>query len=446
VDLDYKGLSNAGTWLIGRLQTERDKLRVLEGLESALAGAGGFDRAALDTMLSGITQRVFLMRNAHEDAPVLFKSRWALSYLRGPLTPVEIAKLMASKKAARVAAPNASPSGASASGGAGAQAAPRSARPGVAAGVPEYFAPASAGEGAVTYRPMIMGLAKLHFVDSALALDQWRTLGYLAPLADDGSSPVWAESLAAADLKQQLQRSAADGAAFAELPAPALRPDSYAAWGKALAAHLYEHARAKVLVCDALKSTSAPDQPEGEFRAQLAQRGREQRDTAVEALRKKYATKLATLEDRERRAQERIDREKSQLSQQKLQTAFTVGASVLGALFGRKKLSATNVNRAASAARAASRIGRESGDVDRADDNLEAVQRQRAELQGQLEAEIAGIERALDVSSAPVREAQASPRKSDIAIGEIALVWVPWRIAADGFPAPASAINLTRPA
>ena len=78
VDLDYKGLSNAGTWLIGRLQTERDKMRVLEGLESALAGAGNYDRGTLDKMISGITQRVFLMRNVHEDAPVLFKSRWAL--------------------------------------------------------------------------------------------------------------------------------------------------------------------------------------------------------------------------------------------------------------------------------------------------------------------------------------------------------------------------------
>jgi hypothetical protein len=291
-----------------------------------------------------------------------------------------------------------------------------------------------------------MGLAKLHFVDSSLALDQWRTLGYLAPLADDGSAPQWGESLAAPDLKQQLQRSAANGAAFGELPAPALRPESYAAWGKSLSTHLYEHARAKVLVCDALESASAPGQPEGEFRAQLAQRGRERRDAKVEALRKKYSTKLATLEDRERRAQERIEREKSQLSQQKLQTAFSVGASVLGALFGRKKLSATNVNRAASAARAASRIGRESGDVERADDNLEAVRRQRAELQGQLEAEIAAIERALDVASAPVREVQVSPRKADIAIGEVALVWMPWRAGADGFPAPAFAATLTRPA
>ena len=99
VDLDYKGLANCGTWMIGRLQTERDKLRVIEGLESAIAGSGGFDRAALDRMMSALTQRVFLVRNVHDDAPYLMKSRWALSFLRGPLTGPEITRVMAPRKA-----------------------------------------------------------------------------------------------------------------------------------------------------------------------------------------------------------------------------------------------------------------------------------------------------------------------------------------------------------
>ncbi|HWP76930.1 MAG TPA: DUF87 domain-containing protein, partial [Methylomirabilota bacterium] len=87
VDLDYKGLSNTGTWLIGRLQTERDKARVLDGLEGAAGTAGqGFDRAGLERILSGLSTRVFLMNNVHEDHPVVFESRWVMSYLRGPLT------------------------------------------------------------------------------------------------------------------------------------------------------------------------------------------------------------------------------------------------------------------------------------------------------------------------------------------------------------------------
>jgi hypothetical protein len=192
-----------------------------------------------------------------------------------------------------------------------------------------------------------------------------------------------------------------------------------------------------VLVCDALKTTSAPDESEGDFRSRLALAGRERRDAAVEQLRRKYAPRLLALQERERKAMERVEREKAQLSQQKMQTAFTVGASIFGALLGRKTLSATNINRAATAARSAGRIGRESGDVDRADENLGAVQQQRADLQREFDAETAALGSSLDSGAVTLRKVQVSPRKSDIAVGEVALVWAPWRKGADGFPAPA---------
>src|SRR5204862_952033 len=102
--LDYKGLANCGTWFLGRLQTERDKLRVLDGLEGASSAAGAsFDRADMDRMLSGLGNRVFLMNNVHDDHPVVFQSRWALSYLRGPLTRDQIQTLMVEKKSGAAA-------------------------------------------------------------------------------------------------------------------------------------------------------------------------------------------------------------------------------------------------------------------------------------------------------------------------------------------------------
>jgi hypothetical protein len=410
VDLDYKGLSNAGTWLIGRLQTERDKLRVLEGLESAVPGS---DRSTLDRMISGLTPRVFLMRNVHDDAPTLFQSRWALSYLRGPLTGVEISKLMAPK---RSTTPAATPAHAPASDAAS--------RPTLPADVPEYFLAATATGDAPLYKPMVMGSVKLHFVDAKLALDHWQTTAYLAPLSDDGTAVLWDEATSDPELKSRLSKTPAPSSTFSQLPASALRAQSYAAWGKALAAHLFESARSDVLVCDALEATSPPGMSAGDFRAQLALAAREQRDSAVADLKRKYAPKLAAIEDQLRRGAERIERERSQLSQQRMQSAFSIGASVLGAFLGRRTLSASNVNRAASAARAATRIGRESGDVDRANESLEVIQQRQRELQQQFEADVAALGSRFDASSVALRKVQVSPRKSDIAVGEVALVWI----------------------
>jgi hypothetical protein len=430
VDLDYKGLANCGTWLIGRLQTERDKARLIEGLEGALGG--GYDRAELDRMMSALTQRVFLMRNIHDDAPMLMKSRWALSYLRGPMTGPEITRVMAPRKAARAAAVTAAP--AAAAPPAAAVAAPRPALP---ADVTEYFLPATRGDGPVEYRPAVMGLARLHFVDAKLKLDHWTTTAMLAPFADDGKAVDWAAGTASPDLKSRLTRAPATGAGFADLPAAALRAASYPAFGKALAAHLYETARASVLSADALKQVSNPEESEGDFRARLAHVAREQRDADAEALRRKYQPKLTTLQDQIRRADERKAREQSQASQQKLQTAMSVGASILGAFLGRKTLSAGNIGRATSAARSAARIGRENEDVERATETLEVLQQRLQALEAEFAAESARVAAAHETGNIALRSVAVTPRKSDLAIGEIALVWQPWRRGADGFPAPA---------
>src|SRR5882757_7207902 len=148
VDLDYKGLSNAGTWFLGRLQTERDKARVLEGLEGASAEAGStFNRQETERILSGLGNRVFMMNNVHDDHPVVFQSRWCLSYLSGPLTREQIKTLMdpvRSKHSFASAAPTTESAAGAAPSGAAAAAKPRSAgapasssRPVVPAGISE---------------------------------------------------------------------------------------------------------------------------------------------------------------------------------------------------------------------------------------------------------------------------------------------------------------------
>ena len=426
VDLDYKGLANCGTWFIGRLQTERDKLRVIEGLKSALPDTDGTN---LEALMSSLTQRVFLMRNVHDDTPVLMKTRWALSFLRGPLTGPEISRVMAARKS------QAAPAGAATPAGAMAPAA--ASRPAVGAGIAEYFLTATKGAGLVLYKPMVAGFGKLHYIDSGLALDEWQTSGWLAPFDDGGGNASWEDSANAANLKSRLGSAPAADAEYGELPGAALRATSYAGWAKGLQAHLYETARAHLFVCDQFKLASKAGESEGDFRARLNLAAREKRDAAVTALRQRWQVKLLQLQDQVRRAQERREREQSQLNQQRLQTAVSVGSSILGALFGRKALSARNINSVGSAARSASRWGRESQDVDRAAESLEVLQQRLAEAQREVEDEVARLEVTLEAANVTLRAIEVPARKSDIAVGEVALVWTPWRKGADGFPAPA---------
>jgi len=445
VDLDYKGLGNTGTWFIGRLQTDRDKQRVLDGLESALPGGAAGSRATLDRLMGSLTQRVFLMRNVHDDAPQLMQSRWALSYLRGPLTGPEISRLMADRKRdPSTAVAPATPAGASAapaamaatSSAAASGATASSARPAVPADVREYFAAALRGAGPIEYRPMILGTAKLHFVDARSKVDEWRTVTLLAPFSDSGDEVEWPPAGEGAAPGVLADQPAAD-AQFATLPAAALRAQNYARWGKALAASLYESARAGIYSSKTLAMTSQPGESEGDFRARLAHAARERRDAAVEKIRDRYAAKRTSLADQVRRAEERVGRERDQLSERRTQTAVSVGSAVLGALFGRKALSASTVGRAGTAARTASRVGREQADVARAEDNLAVLTQRLADLDAECEAALAVAATDFDASTLALEHRSIAPRKSDIAIGEISLVWVPWRRGADGFPAPA---------
>jgi hypothetical protein len=431
VDLDYKGLGNTGTWLIGRLQTERDRDRLLDGLSSALAGSGP-TREELAGLLGSLTQRVFLMRNVHDDVPVLMKSRWALSYLRGPLTPAEISRLMAPRKQAAAAA-------SAMSAVAPTSAIPGSAdgavvRPALAADIAESFAPVRGAVDGITYRPRVLGTAKLHYVEKTAGIDAWHTLNLVAPFDDAGSEVLWSEAVP--DVVAS-GREPVLGAAFSELPAGALRAANYARWGKALASQLYEQQRLTLLSCDALKLVSLPGESEGDFRTRLQLAARERRDAEVEKLRQKYAPKLATLQDQKQRALHKVERERGQASQQKLQTAISVGATILGAFLGRKAVSASSVGRATTAARSATRIGREAEDVARAEESVETIDRRIADLGKELESAIAALDTSLDAQCIALRELTITPRKSDIAVGSVTLLWTPWRKGADGFPVEA---------
>ncbi len=412
VDLDYKGLSNAGTWFIGRLQTERDKARLMEGLIGA--GDETLDRSTLEKLLANLGNRVFLMRNVHEDAPVLFRTRWALSYLRGPLTLQEIARLTPQAAGTRETVERTADPSPRAPRAGGAT------RPMVPSTVPEYFTKATASE--AVYAASVLATARVHFIDKKADLDRWESRTYLVPPTEAGELD-WARASIRQNIKATLDAAPIAGAQFREPPGSLLHAPSYKQWRNEIQDHIYREERLKVFRCRAVAQQSDPGEDEATFRARLVLALREKRDAEIEKLRSKYAQKMTSLDDQLRRASERIERERAQLSDRRMDTALSVGTSILGALFGRKRISATNIGRVGSAARSAGRIGREQQDVARAEASREVIEQRREELARELEGEIQKLQSGFDPATIEVEEVEIAPRKSDIDVSEVALVW-----------------------
>ncbi|HEY8410481.1 MAG TPA: hypothetical protein VIK76_03735, partial [Pyrinomonadaceae bacterium] len=334
VDLDYKGLSNAGTWFIGRLQTERDKARVLEGLEGIAAGTGqAFDKQGMEQTLAGLSNRIFLLNNAHDNAPEVFETRWAMSYLRGPLTRTQIKTLMDPVKT-EVQSPQTIASPATPSNTVAAAPA-KSQQPILPSEISQYFIPVrSAGDATLTYQPMLLGFAEVHYSKSkTIDLTEQRTL--LAPFGDGPIDLDWGEAKPLDIPVEDLESQPEPGAQFADVPSKAAKVKSYATWSKDFANWLYQNQRLELFESPSLDLASNPGESERDFRVRLQQLAREQRDQAVEKLRQKYEPKFAQLEDRKRRAEQAVAREAEQAKHQKLQTAISFGATLLSSFMGR---------------------------------------------------------------------------------------------------------------
>ena len=421
VDLDYKGLANCGTWFIGRLQTERDKQRVLEGLEGAAAGAGsGFDRQNMEQILAGLGSRVFLMNNVHDDGHEIFETRWCLSYLRGPLTRSQIKQLTGARSA-----PPASPERPPEAAPAAVKAVPAGvARPVLPPEVGEHFAPARVARGAVVYKPVLLGVAQVQFTDARRGVNESRDMAALTAITDAPIPVNWAEAAEPDFGVEELESAPVETASFAALPPAASKAASYRKWEKEFTNWAFATQALELYHSPALKETSKPGESERDFRIALSQKMREQRDREVDKLRQKYAPKIAVLQDRLHRARQTVEREKAQAADSKMGTMFSIGTTVLGALMGRKTISATTIGRAGSSLRSVSRSAKEAADVGRAEETVERVSAQLAELEQQLEEEAAALTSAMDPMAVELETVAIKPKKTQIHTRLVALVWV----------------------
>jgi hypothetical protein len=434
VDLDYKGLSNTGTWFIGRLQTERDKARVLEGLEGAAAGSG-FDRGRMEEILAGLGKRVFLLHNVHENEPVIFQTRWALSYLRGPMTREHIKILMAHRKSLTATGAKISPFYRAAEPSTPSLSV-RTAEgpPVVPPGIDTFYLAASGAGHGVVYYPGVVGRMDVHYSNARHKVDTTETLALAARL-EDGPVPLdWDRAVQFDPFS--VEASPIPDGEYADLPAAAQNLSNFRKWNKDLLRWVRQNRPLVLLRSRRFGMTCQLDESEGEFRLRLAQVMREHRDLEVEKLRKKYDAQFTTLKDRLLRAEQAIAREDEQAKASKMQTAISFGTAILGAFLGRKTVSATSASRVGTAMRSASRVQKEKMDVARAQERAEAVRLQLSELDERLQEDIDAIASSMNAVAEELEKIIVKPKSTDITLEIFGLSWMPFRKNAGGGVSP----------
>jgi phage host-nuclease inhibitor protein Gam len=440
-DLDYKGLSNTGTWFIGRLQAERDKMRVLEGLEgAATAQSAPFDRQEMETILSGLGKRIFLMHNVHEDHPQVFQVRWALSYLRGPLTRGQIKGLMDPLRTGETAPAPATPTTATTTEPAATAPAVEMAptadrRPLLPPDVPQFFLPLRTERpdgSSLLYRPAVLGCGQVYFQDAKADISYAVPVALLAPLSPGAVTIDWPGAARVEVTPEDLESEPAEDARFEAFPPAAAKAKSYTAWTKAYVDALYRGMTLKIFKSPSLGAWSKPTESERNFRVRLQQEGREARDDEIARIRSKYAPKLATLEEKIRRAEQAVEREAAQARTSGFSSVIRLGSTILGAVMGRKTLSSSTIDKAGTTLRTASQTMKETGDVGRARETVESLRKQYADLDAKLQAEIEGLAKEIEPLTEVLETVALRPKKSNITTKLVALVWRPYWSGPDG--------------
>jgi hypothetical protein len=308
--------------------------------------------------------------------------------------------------------------------------------------VPEVFLPLAGRAGGIEYRPHLAALARVHYADPRRGIDHREDVALLLPLGGEaGAGPDWHAALEAGfeevagggsavpvpDPDRFEDAPADPGAAFAPLPGAAADPRSYPRWEKELADALYRGRRLELHRAPALDAVSAPGESERDFRIRAGDAARAARDREVEALRARWAAKVEAQAERVRRAEQRVGKEREQARSAGLSTAVSLGSTVLGALFGRKRLSSATVSRASTAVRGFGRSVEQRQDVGRAEQTLAAERAKLADLEARCAEEAAALAARFDPQALALETFAVKPRRTDVEIRRLTLAWAPYR-------------------
>jgi Helicase HerA, central domain len=420
VDLDYKGMSNMGTWFIGRLQTKRDQQRVLDGLRSS-SGAGSIDHDSLPDLISNLAKRAFLLHNVHEKAPVLFSTRWVMSYLAGPLGRTQLKKLcekQSSGKAKAQPLTNAKPSPRT-------RAKPATTpiiEPGIKQGWLEG-GPDESGE--TVYVPEVAATVDVIYTSAKFKVDVTQRFTLSTELSDSDSNPSWSSAEEYLRGSINIAKKSPAKASFGECPGLLTQASRHKAWEKSVRTWIRTDRPLRLQKSAALKTTSNAGENERDFRIRLQQIGNERRDTRIGKLRGTYDKKVMRLEERLMKAEQTIERESEEATQSKVDAALSVGTALLGALLGRKRISTTTVSRAGTAARKAGRIRRQSSDVERARERAGAIEDELVTLKENFEDEVAALEDSYDAQSDELEEVLVRARSTNVQVRWFGILWHP---------------------
>jgi len=444
VDLDYKALTNAGTWLIGRMQADRDKQRLLDGLEGVQL-RGGASRSDFDRMISALGSRVFLLHNVHAGEPGVFTTRWAMSYLRGPLTRDQVRTLMADAAPAAVSAASprqaAAPQPAAAAPAAAASRRAATVPPQLPSSVKQVFLPARrslraalAGQGwqapagsepkaAVRYEPGLLGTGTVRFAHSASRQSHDEPVAYLLPVGGAHPTFDWAGARVQMDTTD-LEREPRSEGTFSQLPRELGDAKRYTALKKEFEDYLYYNSSMMLLYNPHLKLYSELGENEKAFQRRCRKAAEDAVAKEEDALKAKYERELKRLEEKLRREEQELDADKAEYDARKQEELLSGAESILGLFTGRKSSS-----RLSSASRRRRMTTKAKADVEESEEAIAAFEKQIEELEAEAAEEVEAVTNKWNELIDDVQEVEVRPRRADVRVDLFALAWLPhWQL------------------
>ena len=417
IDLDYKGLSNIGTWFIGRLQTKQDKERVMDGLVKS--SEDSLNKKEIEQLLSNIQSRVFLFKSAHEDRLKLIQTRWVLSYLRGPLSKQEVRKLMKDKKTKlEIKTNQVSNKNSTIENRISNDSDSNVVQAIVPKEVAQYYLVNSPYGKEVAYEPYLLAEGKVKFVNATRGIDIEKFFTKRLYLDRDMTDIDLRETDDFSFDTDLFDKRPLEQSKFYSLPAFITALKSFKSLEKDFSDYLYRTNKLELFKCTALKAESKPGETIRDFKIELMDTIREKKAEAVEKLRKKYSAKGDRLQDKYARLRIKLQKEKSDVSSKQTDTAVSLGMAVLGTFLGSGSRS-----KAMRGISSAGKISKEKADVRRVENEMRQVQKDMQELRNDLSIEINIIKEKFDIESYKIETFHIKPRTTDIYDVKISLFW-----------------------